>query len=687
MKKKLLSLIMVFALVLGCAGGAFAEFSDFTDVSGHWAEKTMEKAYSDGLLQGFEDATIRPDTKITVAQMITILCRVLSAEKSDSVAPLGLSGGEWYAEAAGQALHLGLIDEGIGDLNAAITRLEAFKMLSRAFQLSVAEPDYSAARTYSDFSSLSSEDARIIASLVDGGYIQGYNRSLQLSSGITRAEFMTVVYRVAESFVSADRAGSISGSAVLSGNANLNGTRFTGNVWLAANANSVTLRSVSAPRITIRSEQIGVSSFYGNSIERLVIANNTGNLSYTVDSFSNIQTVAVGDGKGNVNLGGSLKTVETTGENRSLNIVSSAENVLVSGSGNTVTINPGVKVGTLRVGGEGNTVVVNGSVTDLVVTGSGVVVKGSGYAETYTLEAYEADIKLTYGEFVDDRDPGIRDVELELDCPELLPAGETLKAVVTFKNVREDVVCTGTWYLDGKVLSTGDVTVTEGGTSTVTYKYSYTRDMATTSEVRYVLDNTTEIGEVQQKSASAIIEIENYDEEWFDRYEVNQVLSTVTSRYAGNYTTQWALSNDYDQQTKTIWMNAKGYSSTTKYIVWVNLTYQRVNIFEGSQGNWTLVQEYLCASGAGDCTPRGTFTIFGRSSYGWTTSTYNCRPVVNFKIGSGYAFHSRLYDPTHSYLTDASIGFPVSHGCIRMYDADVQWIYDNVPNGTTVVVF
>lgn len=687
MKKKLLSLIIVLSLVLGCAGGAFADFSDFKDISGHWAEKTMERAYSDGLLEGFEDSTIRPDTKITVAQMITILCRVLGTEKSDSVAELGLSGNEWYAKAAGQALHLGLISGSTGDLNAAMTRLEAFKMLSRAFQLSVAEPDYSAAAGYSDFSSLGSEDARIIASLVEGGYIQGYNRSLQLSSGITRAEFVTVLYRVAENFVSADRAGSVSGSAVLSGNANLNGTRFTGSVWLAANANSVTLRTVTAPQLTIRSEQVGISNFYGNSIERLVIANNNGNLAYTVDSASDIRTIAVGDGGGIINLGGSLKTVETIGQNRSLNISGSAETVLVSGSGNTVTVNPGVTVGTLRISGEGNTVIVNGSVTDLVVVGSGTVVKGSGYAETYTLEALDADVKLTYGEFVDDRAPGIRNVGLVLECPGFLPAGETLSATVTFVNVSEDVDCTGTWYLDGKVLQTGHVTVTEGGASTITYNFNYTRDMAATSELKYVLDNTTEIGEVQQVSASAVIEVENHDEEWFERYEVSRVLSTVTSRYAGNYTLQWALDNDYDQQTKTIWMNAKGYSSTTKYIIWVNLTYQRVNIFEGSKGNWTLIHEYLCGSGAGDCTPRGTFTVFGRSAAGWTTSTYNCRPVVNFKTGSGYAFHSRLYDPTHSYLTDPSIGFPVSHGCIRMYDEDVQWIYDNIPTGTTVVVY
>ncbi|MBQ3404696.1 MAG: L,D-transpeptidase, partial [Oscillospiraceae bacterium] len=32
-------------------------------------------------------------------------------------------------------------------------------------------------------------------------------------------------------------------------------------------------------------------------------------------------------------------------------------------------------------------------------------------------------------------------------------------------------------------------------------------------------------------------------------------------------------------------------------------------------------------------------------------------------------------------------GYPVSHGCVRMYTSDVQWIYNNCPIGTTVVVY
>lgn len=686
MRKKLLSILLALTLTLGCITGAFADFSDFTDISGHWSESMMQKAYADGLIEGFEDNTIRPNNKITVAQMITILCRVLGTEKQDSISVLGLTGAEWFADAAGQALHLGLIDENIGDLDAYMTRLEALKMLSRAFQLSKAEPDYAAAESFSDFSTVSGEDARIIASLVEAGLIEGYNGSLTLSSSITRAEFMTVLYRIAENFVTADRANGLSGSAVLSGAAALNGQNFSGSIWLGANANRVSLSNVKAPVLVIRSENVSAYSFYNNNIDRYVIANNTGSLTCSFDYLGSVDCVAVGDGSDTVTLSGNLNTIETIGSNRKVNIMSSADELLISGSGNTVTIYAGTSVDTVRISGENNTVILNGRATELSVGGSGSIVSGSGYAGAYRLTAVEADVKISHGEYIDDREPGIRDAVLELTCPEELPVDAALEAKVTFSGIIDPVVCTGTWYVDDKAVHTELVTVSDGGSCSLTYKFNYEPDMADSSVVSFVLDHTTSIGEVQQHSVSAIVAVEVPDAEYFEKYEVNRVLSTVTSAYAGNYTTQWALDNDYDQRTKTIWVNAKGYSSTSQYLIWINLTYQRVNIFEGSKGNWTLIHEYLGASGAGDCTPRGVFTVFGRSAAGWTTATYNCRPVVNFKVGTGYAFHSRLYDPTHSYLTDPSIGFPVSHGCIRMYDEDVQWMYNNIPIGTTVVV-
>ena len=169
--------------------------------------------------------------------------------------------------------------------------------------------------------------------------------------------------------------------------------------------------------------------------------------------------------------------------------------------------------------------------------------------------------------------------------------------------------------------------------------------------------------------------------------EKERVFNLVTSGYAGDYTTKWAEGHDYTEADKEFWVNAKGYSSSSKYLIWVNLTYQRCNIFEQREGMWKLIRSCIVGTGAdGTPTPRGTWKVTYHDSVGWTTSTYTVKPVVGFK-GGGYAFHSRLYYPGTTTLSSPSIGFPVSHGCVRMYDEDIQWIYDYIPDGTTVVVY
>ena len=213
--------------------------------------------------------------------------------------------------------------------------------------------------------------------------------------------------------------------------------------------------------------------------------------------------------------------------------------------------------------------------------------------------------------------------------------------------------------------------------------------MKLTSEIKFVLSYTTADGRAQKVTATKTIQLENYDYLYYHGLTAEDVLKTVTSGYAGNYTLAWAQSHDYKPEIKTAWVNLKGYKSDSKYLVWVNLTYQRVNIFEGSQGKWKLIRTCLCGSGT-NATPtiRGVFTTSYKQS-AWDYGSYYCGPIVRFYGSSGYAFHSRLqYWPMNSdRYYDARIGFPISHGCLRMYNEDIWWMYNNIPNGTTVVVY
>ncbi|MEP6729953.1 MAG: L,D-transpeptidase [bacterium] len=48
-------------------------------------------------------------------------------------------------------------------------------------------------------------------------------------------------------------------------------------------------------------------------------------------------------------------------------------------------------------------------------------------------------------------------------------------------------------------------------------------------------------------------------------------------------------------------------------------------------------------------------------------------------LGEGYLLHGTPYAK--------SIGAAVTHGCVRMHDDDIEWLYENVPVGTKVFIF
>ena len=82
----------------------------FSDISGHWAEKYIERAAELGWIQGFADGTFRPDTYITRAQAMTMINRVLNRipeDESDLLPGMNVwpdcNPGDWFYLAVQEA--------------------------------------------------------------------------------------------------------------------------------------------------------------------------------------------------------------------------------------------------------------------------------------------------------------------------------------------------------------------------------------------------------------------------------------------------------------------------------------------------------------------------------------------------------------------------------------------------------
>ena len=132
-------------------------------------------------------------------------------------------------------------------------------------------------------------------------------------------------------------------------------------------------------------------------------------------------------------------------------------------------------------------------------------------------------------------------------------------------------------------------------------------------------------------------------------------------------------------------LRANAYSSSTGYIALVNRTTHKVGIFQGWQGNWKCIQYWDCSDGAPSTpTVEGVFRVGSKGHHFYSGSSI-CYWYTQFY--GNYLFHSVLYNRYSGALADGRLGMALSHGCVRLHIDNAKWIYDNIPVGTTVVVY
>lgn len=128
----------------------------------------------------------------------------------------------------------------------------------------------------------------------------------------------------------------------------------------------------------------------------------------------------------------------------------------------------------------------------------------------------------------------------------------------------------------------------------------------------------------------------------------------------------------------------KNLTSETNNLITVSLKSKEVNIFSYSNKRWNLINVFKCSVGAKDTpTVTGSFKV-GYKGYSFGQEKgYVCKYYTQFY--GNYLFHSILYDLNGDILDDR-LGQEISHGCIRLEIKSAKYIYDNIPQGTSVYV-
>ncbi len=673
--KRVFLIGLAFICLLGNVNAL--EISQFSDADGHWAYPALDAAVETGVLTGMNSDTLAPDGAITAAQAVTILDRVLGLE-----VPQAQPGENWYQPAVQAAAELGISLEETWDPQASMTRIQAFCLLADSFQLSTTQTQ--ALSAFSDTQELSGRESWAAAGLADTGCLEGNQGKLRPNDPITRAEFVTLLYRltglevetglVQEAWEETFRA---------------YGQDFPAGLILMPSTQSVYLGDVTAQGpVIVRSQDLSTGQLRNTSAPRLVLASGTGNLVIASGEYGSVQ---VGYGSGKVALSGKITpTVEIFRSDAEVSLQQmELEQLVIAGSHNTIQINHGCQIENLIIleGGQGNHLTIDGTVKSITVLADDTQIQGNGTVErlavgTQTLQLdLEPQVLLT--------DTGLRDVALTLDAPDVAAGGSLVATVTAVCPFQEAKTCEAQWYLDGQLVpeyGNDGFQLEDGTVSTFRMALDFSRDMPLSHTVGFTVKYVNTItGKEETITLEETLQVENYPNSYY--LEQDRVLaSQVSSVYEGDYTMAYDI--DYSQEVKEAFINGNGYSSSTGYLIWVNRHTQKVNIFTGSKENWQLLSTYRCATGApGSTTPTGVTYVTYKQD-GWYMGSYNVYWITRFYPNTGYAFHSRGYYPDDRHIAMwPDIGYPMSAGCVRLYDDAAIWIYQNIPVNTTVVIY
>lgn len=669
-----------------------------------WAVPAMEFAVEQGLLPADDlrprEAATRTVLSLMVAELLDSQARADLSRFEDA------QPGSWYYDALSRGVAMGLFQgNGVSlGLNSVFTREQVITVMARCF--GVPDGDRAVLAGFSDADQLGDWAAGPVAGMVAEGYIQGDGSRLSPQRTMSRQEVAQLIYRLAGTVVTGElgeRAGNVT---LLPAGDTVTGGTVDGDLFLGCRSEPITL------------EDVQISG-------RLVIHGGTVRLTGTTAAG---EVVCCGE---NITLeSNGLSPVRVAGGNALLTgggqVTAQADARLCSGLYSLVT------VGEAQV-----TVGAEAQVAQAALHHPDSRLSGEGFVSVATIRYESCAVTAPTGQIVEDLDPGISQVVIQAAVPinDATPSSPAISTTVRFENV--DVAhcdsapfgvryCTLSWYVDGALVrQEKNYPLQNGAQSSLQLQADYTGRLKAARTVTVRLTYGDQQAELTQTADQHIelvsspvrtINIEATTRRATTLYSSSKLtgkLGTVAAGVTGIYsayagttagwftlpdgrtawvplgdlqisTKNYVRATDYTQVEKENYVNIKGYDSTTQYLVWVCRLTQTVNVFTGSCRDWTLLHVFPCSTGK-NSTPTipGVFRYQYRMNKWDFDYYYVLRPMI---FNGEHAFHTRTYRTTGGLLAP-TIGKPVSNGCVRLYDDAVDWLWNNLPYETTVVVY
>ncbi len=194
MRKRMLSLALALIMVLGLAVPSLAAGPTFTDVpEGHWAYADVETAAAEGLMKGTGGGLFSPDMKVSVAQFLTLVGRVVFPD-------VKAEGDNWYGPYITAAQEGGLLTGTQVNVNtpeAEISRYDMAVILRGAAKKLGAKETLAQSSQVTDYGLIPNMYTEAVLAVYGMGLIQGdQNGNFNGANTMMRSEVVTVVVRL-----------------------------------------------------------------------------------------------------------------------------------------------------------------------------------------------------------------------------------------------------------------------------------------------------------------------------------------------------------------------------------------------------------------------------------------------------------------------------------------------------------
>lgn len=372
--KRFVSIVLAIAMILTMVPfAAFADETTASDLSGHWAENVITEWMDYGIINGYEDGTIRPNNKITRAEMTAMLDRVMDYQtKADNT--FSDLGDSWYTDVILKANAAGVISgypDGTVKPDATITRQEAVAMFSRVLSLDTKNAPEA---TFTDNADVADWAKDAVNAMAAADYIHGSDGQFRPNDGITRAEVVTILNNIFDKLYqkAGEYTGDVDGSAVINTDqVTLKDMTISGDLIIAEGVGDghVVLDNVTVDgKLIVRGGGENSVIIKGDSkIDNISVERIDGAVRVAVEGNASVNAVLIDNGGQDVKIEGAVGTVNVASANVNVDITGAAKDINVADTATnaTITLTSTATADKVSTSAENTTIIVAGTVSNI----------------------------------------------------------------------------------------------------------------------------------------------------------------------------------------------------------------------------------------------------------------------------------------------------------------------------------